>query len=377
MTNRELHNYKKIALIDTHVHMVYQDSIDKTVQIYRNIMDYFEYGGIVIQGMHHSMKGDDPANNAKVLYCKDVLNAEKPERKVYAYGSTMHYFDGRDTADGYLRQIEQMHAMGFDGVKLLDGKAPLRKRIGRPLDDPMYDQFFAYAEEHGIPIKMHLGDPAYMWDPMNKKFQFGDDMPSLAQLRREAEGILTKFPKLKLHFAHFYFLGHELEYAKRLLETWPNVALDLTPGGEMFVGFSERPEEWRAFFCKYADRIYYGTDTYNMFYSEILEEYENGTGVGFRNNQVRRMLEWSEPYEDPYYGHFVPLHLDDESLNKIYHDNCTTLLGEPKTVAKGLVAAYTSDLLTKFEHGFVATATTERDAVEIESLKKVYSYFMG
>jgi len=92
---------------------------------------------------------------------------------------------------------------------------------------------------------------------------------------------------------------------------------------------------------------------------------------------VRRMLEWSEPYEDPYYGHFVPLHLDDESLNKIYHDNCTTLLGEPKTVAKGLVAAYTSDLLTKFEHGFVATATTERDAVEIESLKQVYAYFMG
>ncbi len=45
MTNRELHNYKKIALIDTHVHMVYQDSIDKTVQIYRNIMNYFEYGG--------------------------------------------------------------------------------------------------------------------------------------------------------------------------------------------------------------------------------------------------------------------------------------------------------------------------------------------
>ena len=375
MTNRELHDYKKIPLIDTHVHMVYQDSVEKSVQIYRNIMDYFEYGGIVLQGMHHSMKGDDPANNAKVLYCKAILNAEHPDRKVYAYGSTMHYFDGRDTADGFLRQIEQMDAMGFDGVKILDGKAPLRKRIGRPLDDPMYDKFFAYAEEHGMPIKMHLGDPAYMWDPADRRYQFGKDMPSLAELRSEAEGILTKFPKLKLHFAHFYFLGHDPEYAERLLETWPNVALDLTPGGEMFVGFSERPKEWRAFFCKYADRIYYGTDTYNMFYSEILEEYENGTGVGFRNNQVRRMLEWSEPYEDPYYGPFIPMHLEEEVLQKIYRTNCLQLMGEPKPIAKAVVAAYTSDLLTKFEHGFVRTADPERDKVELASLKTVYEFF--
>ena len=34
MTNRELHNYKKIPLIDTHVHMVYQDSVEKTAKLH-------------------------------------------------------------------------------------------------------------------------------------------------------------------------------------------------------------------------------------------------------------------------------------------------------------------------------------------------------
>ena len=35
------------------------------------------------------------------------------------------------------------------------------------------------------------------------------------------------------------------------------------------------------------------------------------------------------------------------------------------------------NLLSGSKVSFVATATTERDAVEIESLKKVYAYFMG
>ncbi len=375
MTNREINNYQNIPLCDTHVHLVYQDSLDKTVQIYSDIMTHFEYERLILQGMHHSMKGDDPANNAKVLYCKAVLNAAHPQRKVYAFGSTLHYFDGRDTAEGYLRQIEQLDAMGFDGVKLLDGKPELRKRIGRPLDDPIYDLFFAYAEEHEIPIKMHLGDPDFWWQPAEDRKYYDESFVSLEGLRSEVEGILTKFPRLKLHLAHFYFQGNKLEESVAFFEKWPNVAFDLTPGGEMFVGFSERPEAWRAFFVRYAERIYYGTDTYNMFYSEHLEDYENGSGVGFRNNQVRRMLEWEEPFEDRIYGRLIPLHLDEESLKKIYHDNCVQLLGEPKAINSRVAAAYVSQMATMMEHGFLCTATKERDALEIQNLYQVYRYF--
>ncbi len=403
MTNRELNGYKKYPLCDTHVHLMYQDSLSKTLQVYRDIMEYFEYERIVLLGLHHDLREDDPANNAKVLYCKAVLNESNSKSKVYAFGSTLHYFDERDTAEGYLRQIEQLDVMGFDGVKLLDGKPELHKKIGRPLDDSIYDLFYAYAEKQGIPIKMHLGDPDYFWD-LDKVSEYYDeknyaalpdvDRPvfwklkglvhcydeshaTLSELRNQIEGILVKFPKLKLHLAHFYFLGNMLEESIRVLEKWENVAFDLTPGGSMFVGFSKRPEAWRSFFQKYADRIYYGTDTYNTLYFEDKEDYETAVVTGVRSNQVRRMLEWERPFEDDFFGKLIPLHLDDNSLRKIYHDNCVSLLGKPKEPNKKLAALYTSQMTTMLEHGFLHTESQERDKEEIENLRQIYSYFQN
>ena len=382
MTNEELHNYQSFPLCDTHMHLVYQDSLEKTIKIYTDIMDHFHYERIVLLAMHHSLKGDDPANNAKVLYCKSVMNAANPDRKVYAYGGIFHYYDGRDTAEGYLRQIQLMDALGFDGIKLLDGKPQNRKKLGRRLDDKIFDGFYGYAQEHGLPITLHLGDPAPFWDvkkipqwALEKGDFYDESYPTLEQLRGEVEGILTKFPKLRLNLAHFYFLGDDIEACIRFFETWENVFFDICPGGEMFVGFSERVDDWRQFFQKYADRIYFGTDTYNMFYSDNLEDYENGYGVGLRNNQCRLMLEKSEPFVDQYLGRLVPLNLDHDTLQKIYHDNCVRRLGEPREVAGELAAAYASGVLEKFEHGFVATASEERDRVEMENLRKIYSYY--
>lgn len=375
MTNEQIHHYQSFPICDTHFHLTYQDSLEKTIKIYKDIMEHFHYERIVLLAMHHSTKGDDPANNAKVLYCKSVIN-EETEHKVYAFGSLFHYYDGCDTAEGYLRQIQLMDAMGFDGVKLLDGKPQNRKRLGKRLDDSIFDGFYGYAEEHSIPVKIHLGDPPSFWDKNNPaRYTYDDSFPSLEELRGEVEGILTKFPRLQLHLAHFYFLGDDLEASIQFFEKWKNVAFDLTPGGEMFVGFSKRIEAWRQFFREYADRIYFGTDTYNMFYSDKLEDYEEGVGVGFRNNQCRRVLEGTEAFEDPYFGRLKPLNLDKDTLQKIYHDNCVKLLGEPHPVSRTLAAAYASEVLTKFEHKFARTASEKRDAEEMENLRKVYDYF--
>ena len=112
-----------------------------------------------------------------------------------------------------------------------------------------------------------------------------------------------------------------------------------------------------------------------MFYSDNPEDYEEGLGVGFRNNQCRRMLEWSDAFEDPYFGRLVPLNLGKDTLQKIYHDNCVRLLGEPHAISNKLAAGYASEVLTGFEHHFVHTTTEKRDAEEMENLRKVYNYF--
>ena len=59
--------------------------------------------------------------------------------------------------------------------------------------------------------------------------------------------MLDKFPKLKITFAHFFFLSDNPDEAVRIMEKYPNALFDLTPGGEMFVNFSKDPEYWHDF----------------------------------------------------------------------------------------------------------------------------------
>ncbi len=67
---------------------------------------------------------------------------------VYAFSGIYHHYDERDTADGYLAQAKALWEMGFDGVKILDGKPKMRKYLGRRLCDPIFDPFYAFLEAH-------------------------------------------------------------------------------------------------------------------------------------------------------------------------------------------------------------------------------------
>lgn len=384
MKNAQLNNYLSIPVCDAHLHLTYQDSLEKTINVYTNIMEHYGYERIVLQCMLNGFDGGDPANNAKALYVKSIMNDSNPSRKVYANGTLQHYYDGRDTAEGYLRQVQLMDALGFDGIKMLDGKPDSRKKLGRRLDDPIFDKFYAYAEEHDMPFTYHVGDPAENWDrskitkeALERGWFYDESFTSLEQLREEIEGILTKFPKLRISLAHFYFMGDDLEGTIRLFEKYPNVSFDLCPGGEMFVGFSKRPEEWRQFFKKYADRIYFGTDTYNRPYFDNLEDYEKCMTAGYRINLTRRMLEWDTPFEDRFRGTLTPLNLDSDTLQKIYYDNCVARLGEPRKVDGKLAAAYASSVLEKFEHGFVTTGDEAKDKVEMMNLHQIYNYYFS
>lgn len=103
MTNEQLNNYRSFTICDSHLHLVYQDTLEKTIQIYTNIMDHYGYERIVLQCMLNSFDTGDAGNNAKALYVKTVMNEADSTRKVYANGAMFHYYDGRDTAEGVIR----------------------------------------------------------------------------------------------------------------------------------------------------------------------------------------------------------------------------------------------------------------------------------
>jgi predicted TIM-barrel fold metal-dependent hydrolase len=376
LNNRDLHGYHDIKVCDTHIHIAYQHPVEKTMETLKSIMEHFCYDKIVIQAMSESSnKGTDPASSIKALYLKHCM-----QPNVYAFGSLYHHHDERDTSDGYLSQVKSMWSMGFDGMKMLDGKPGMRKKLGRPLDDPIFDEYYEYMEENTIPLKMHVGDPSYFWD-INKVSKHALDsgwfcdesFPTMEQLYNEVNGILTKFPKLCLNLAHFYFVEDNLEWADSFLDRWENVSFDLTPNASMFAWFTRRYAKWREFFIKHQRKIFFGTDTYNIpCTAENIEKVH-----GHRINLVRTYLEKNEPFE---YSHFdekagfdkilKPFGLEREVLQNIYCDNCMRLVGKkPREINYDLAADETRWLLDLYQHEEVCDVNEENRLLRIENLK--------
>lgn len=382
MTNRDRFGFRPIPLCDGHIHMTHAHPLGDTVQILADTMTWYDCERIAILSLPQlSEEKNDPLQNAKVLYTKSVMNEMYPERTVYAFGNLYHRRDGSDTAQGYLAQAKALWDMGFDGIKIFDGKPKMRKLLGRRLDDPMFDGFYAFLQEHDLPVTMHLGDPPEFWDidrvseyALQAGWFCDETYPTLEQMREEALGILDKFPRLRLTMAHFFFLSQDLEACEALLETYPTLCLDLTPGGEMFENFSKRPEDWRAFFLRHADRISLGTDTYNFSLRATLPEYGKDADY-VRTNLVRRYLEGTEPFAHPYLGTLVPLGMDEDTLTTIYRGNFIRRMGDARAVSFRAAAEHLHTLRAPITDGTFRYADDERTALELDNFRVMQDYF--
>jgi len=151
---------------------------------------------------------------------------------------------------------------------MMEGKPDTRKRIGVPLDSPVFDLYYEYLEADRIPLLFHVNDPAMFWDKdrvsahiIERGWAYLDDSFQTKEgIYTEVEGILKKFPKLRVIFAHFYFMDEEgIERASDFLDRWPEASFDLAPGMH-FPNFEKNLSGWRDFFIKYQDRILFGTD---------------------------------------------------------------------------------------------------------------------
>lgn len=381
MSAFEKNKFKSYSICDCHCHHIFKEEIDCTVENFKNIMEYYKYKSIILHSLLQYEDSSDIANNLKGLYCKSLLNKEVNHR-VYTYGSIYHFYDERDTAQGYLAQVKQFLAMGADGYKSLDGKPYMRKRLNKQLDDEIFDLMYAYLEENGIPVTMHLGDPPSFWDKtkvskyaIERGWFCDESYPSLEQLRSEVVGVLNKFPKLKLCLAHLNFFGDELEHAADFLEQWQNVSFDLTPGGIMFVGFTKRHKDWKMFFEKYSDRLYYGTDTYSAKRDNVTNGYDEVPCVGVRIKQLRKMLEHTKEFQDVTFGNLRPLGLSDNILENIYYKNMERLLPVPREINCGICAQHTADIIFARKEGLFLTSDKDIDRLESENLIKMYKYF--
>lgn len=321
---------RDIRIIDSHVHVSFKNTIRQSEEYFRTIMDERKYDSMVFVAYSESGLERDTLCNAQALWYKRAFPGCR------ALASLIHHHDERDTAEEFLRQAKEAQAQGFDGMKMLEGKPDLYKVLGTPLDSPVYEKLFAYLEENGIPLTMHVGDPASFWDSEKVSeyakrvgwFYGGPGYPSRQKLFDEIWNIMKKFPELKLNLAHFGCFPDEPDLCEEFLGRWKNTRFDLTPGGLMFTCFSEKPDFWKDYFYRYADRILFGTDSYNL-----PENHEATGGTTGRWGLVRTFLEYREPYVyGTPEGTLIPFGFEDEMLNKLYRENAVKFFGDIRAI---------------------------------------------
>ena len=374
--------FKPFKICDTHIHITAPGRVDDSARTFSEIMDYFGYSRIGIpalttEGGHGEC---DPANNLKAFYAKDVLNCKCTD-SAFVYANPFYPLDGSDSAEMYLEEVKELYRMGADGFKFLDGKPILRKKINRRLSDSIYDKMYAYLEEMGLPVLMHIADPKYFWGPREGMSEYGlksgwwcgdGSCPSFEQLHEEVYEILHKFPKLNFRAAHCFYLGYDIDELSAFLEKWENTAIDLTPGAINLVEMGEKPNEWRDFFKKYSKKIYFGTDTYNTYIEGDITKYERWTAPSL----IRRVLEYpSDAHFEQGGNSFTPLNLDDDILSDIYIENHKRLHPNSRPLDRELIAYRAKEMLSDMENGFVTYPSEERSKLEAENIRSVIKRF--
>lgn len=244
--------------------------------------------------------------------------------------------DEKEIAIEFRKQAEKLKEIGFDGFKIIETKPSVARRLPFEMDNPVYYPFFEFVQKERLPLVWHVADSTDAWDPVktpeeSKKrgWFYGDGtFPPKEHFHKIAEKVLTKFPNLKVIFAHFYFSSSELERLAVLLETYPHLYLDIAPGTEMFINFSKYPDKTRDFFIKYQDRILYADDS-------GIGEKLNRKGIEEKNYFIRRFLETDEEFTMPEgdnnfikrEGIVIGIKLPEYVLKKIYFQNFISLFG--------------------------------------------------
>lgn len=316
-------------ILDAHVHMGGPDDEASMLAV-------AEATGISRMGL---VAIQDPASGgglAGALYMK----ARHPERFLVFAGlnHAARLTEGRVSTPSLAEQAAVFAAMGCEGLKMIEGKPTSRQRMDVPVTDPYFAEYWAAVEELGLPIIWHVNDPEEFWDPeltpgwaRDRGWGYGPDDVQKEELYAEVDEVLARHPRLKVIFAHFYFLSADLPRAERLFQTHPSVCVDLAPGIEMLYNTSRDSEASREFFLRHADRIVFGTD---------LSSGNDRAQARARAGLVFRWLETEDRFRVPPEADFLlgppedgvirGMALPEDVLSLIYGGNLRRLTGEAK-----------------------------------------------
>jgi predicted TIM-barrel fold metal-dependent hydrolase len=181
--------------------------------------------------------GDAPDNRGYREHMASLLELAGQEPDFIVPFATVNPSDADAVA-----VVEDAVRKGARGLKLMSGHPEFYKA---PLDDPPMLAVFEAARVLGIPVLIHVSPVV---------------LP--AQIP-ELEHLLAAFPGVTVVAAHYARMSSDLDQAARLLDTHPNLFMDLSMGRGLprYQGeIARRLREYRDFILAYQDRLLWGTD---------------------------------------------------------------------------------------------------------------------
>ncbi len=235
-----------------------------------------------------------------------------------------------DFTDVTLQRLERLVEHGAKGIKFWkDLGLSVRDAKGKllRLDDERLAPVFDKAAELKIPVMFHTADPDAFFLPIdehNERYEelaahpdwsFHGSHFSKKELLDQRDRVIARHPKTTFVAAHVAECGENLARVTSLLETYPNVYIDISARASEL---GRQPYSARALFLKFADRILFGADLvpeesmYRLFYRflETADEYFDYPSHASRQGR------WE------IYGMYLP----DEVLRKVYRENALRLL---------------------------------------------------
>ncbi len=334
--------------IDGHIHMHRWQDKENSIDFIHGLEEYRSTCGLKYITLAPLPSGGaipvprDVSNNIICAFYK-LFNENTFSYGGYIYPSYPARSENMDGMD-LVTQHKELMEIGFDGIKMLEGKPNLYKFVGKPLDSNFYESAFAEMEKEGTYILMHARDPECFWtepteERIAKKWYYGDGTyPTFEGLYNQVEGVLKKHPKLNLCLAHFFFSSSSPEKLEELFEKYENLTIDITPGGEMYIDFDKRPEYFRNFFIKYADRIIFGTDM------DFPVHLEAGKWLCDREYRFLATDEALKSFDD---HTLCGIKIPNDALQKIFSDNLLNKFNhKPKPINKEALKRY----IQKYRH---------------------------
>ncbi len=233
-----------------------------------------------------------------------------------------------------VKELERCHQAGARGVGEIHDKGKgLRSgksnAPGMHPNDPRVDALFEKCGELGMPISLHVADPIWMYQKMDRHndglmnaYEWRlDNQPGIVDLSGMIdilERTLERHRNTTFIACHFANLDYDLAQLGEVLDRHPNLHADIAA---RYAETAPIPRFAAQFYEKHASRLVYGTDM----------------GMDKAMYQVTfRILESLDEhfYEIDQFSYHWSLNgfgLSDGILKQVYHDNAARLLVNVKS----------------------------------------------